>query len=436
MRKLISGIYGSALLQELSRAAFHSMIYRMLGIGTGFLITIMMARWFGADGVGTVAICTAILNIAGNFGRLGFDGAAMRLLAEKNSTPQQHEIRSIYRLSSKVLFISGCIITVILFFSSGILAKNILGKPYLERILQYNSLMVLPIIFLIFHAECMRGLKQIKSYTFFTTAAISTFCCFILPIAYRFSNSNEVPVYVQFIAIILSAALSFFVWKNISSNKLEYSKTVFELKSIIALAKPMLGTLILQMVIAWMGLLMLGSLFTEREAGIYSAIAKVATITNLSVLVINSISMPKLTEAFVKNDTASMQTILRFSVRVICLLSVPVICILLFFPKFIFNLFGSDFEGFDSSLYIMVGAQIFVAITGLPAQLLNATDKQNVLRNITLFATIINVALCLAFIPKYSIAGAALATAASQLFVNMASAIAAYKFFGLKTWLH
>ena len=61
--------------RELIRTSFISLLVRMIGVGTGFLVTLVTSRYFSANALGIVSICVAILSLAGVAGKLGLHGA-------------------------------------------------------------------------------------------------------------------------------------------------------------------------------------------------------------------------------------------------------------------------------------------------------------------------------------------------------------------------
>ena len=67
---------------ELIRTSFLALLVRMIGVSTGFFVTLLTSRFFGADALGLVSICIAILSFASVFGKLGLDVALMKYVAE------------------------------------------------------------------------------------------------------------------------------------------------------------------------------------------------------------------------------------------------------------------------------------------------------------------------------------------------------------------
>ena len=66
---------------ELIRTSFLALLVRMIGVLTGFFVTLLTSRFFGADALGLVSICIAILSFASVFGKLGLDVALMKYVA-------------------------------------------------------------------------------------------------------------------------------------------------------------------------------------------------------------------------------------------------------------------------------------------------------------------------------------------------------------------
>ena len=81
---------------ELVRTSFFALLVRMTGVFTGFLVTLLTARYFGADALGIVAICLAILSFASVFGKAGLDVALMKYIAGFSLNKNYAGIKSVY----------------------------------------------------------------------------------------------------------------------------------------------------------------------------------------------------------------------------------------------------------------------------------------------------------------------------------------------------
>ncbi|MBK6837026.1 MAG: hypothetical protein IPG90_01065 [Bacteroidetes bacterium] len=128
---------------------------------------------------------------------------------------------------------------------------------------------------------------------------------------------------------------------------------------------------------------------------------RISVFTNITILAINSITMPRFAEAYAAGDMDALKRYSKQAARLIFLTSLPIFVGLACFPGFILSVFGKEFPGNEISLYILLAGQFIVVASGLPAQILNMTGKQHVLRNIAIVASIANVGTCLLLIPSW-----------------------------------
>jgi len=83
---------------------------------------------------------------------------------------------------------------------------------------------------------------------------------------------------------------------------------------------------------------------------------------------------------------------------------------------------------------VLLAGQFIVVVSGLPAQILNMTGRQHVLRNIAIVSSIANVGSCLLFIPAWGILGASLAQVVGTLIWSVLCIWNVKKHFGFFTF--
>src|SRR6185295_18418427 len=89
--------------RHLVRASFFSLVIRVVGLATGFFVTVITSRFYGADALGIVSICIAILSFASVIGKLGMDVALMRYIAELFSQNNYAAIKHVYLKSMRFI---------------------------------------------------------------------------------------------------------------------------------------------------------------------------------------------------------------------------------------------------------------------------------------------------------------------------------------------
>lgn len=405
--------------RHLVRASFFSLVIRVVGLGTGFFVTVITSRFYGADALGVVSICIAILSFASVIGKLGMDVALMRYIAEFYSKNNFAAIRHVYLKSFRFIFPVCIVITVLLFMLSPVVAGDLFHKPHLTGLLKINSLFVLPLVLLLVNAESIRGLHRIRAYTFLQTSVVSILATIFLLVALIFGNNILIPVYIQFVAIAIAAILSMYMFIQFSSLHKHKSAGSIDSRKLIRTSSPMFITTIMQLIMTWGGTLIMASYYAESEVGVYNAIVRISTFTNISILAINSIASPRIAAAVSSGKMDEVKKLSREATQLIFVSSVIVFLPLFLFPHLVLSVFGKDFTGNEFSLKLLLSGQLFVSFSGLSAQVLNMADREKNLRNNALISAVINLVFCFLLIPKYGILGACIAQVTGMVVWNI-----------------
>lgn len=421
---------------ELIRTSIFALLVRMVGVTFGFLVTLFTSRFFGADALGLVSICIAILSFASVFGKFGMDVALMKYVAEFASKNDFSGLKGVYLSALKVIVPVSLIITATLYFSSGLIAVHILHKPHLENLLKVNSFFTFPLVLVLVNSECVRGLKKIRAYTFFQTVSVSMIAAILLFIISYYKNDNEIPAYIQFVSISISGLLSVIIWFYHSRFFKEVSKRVIPLSELVKTSSPIFFTTLMQLTMSWAGTLILAAYNSEADVGVYNALIRISVFTNITILAINSLSMPRFAESFTAGKMELLEKQAKEAARLIFITSIPIFILLSFFPSQILFVFGREFPGNENALYVLLFGQLLVTFAGLPSQILNMTGRQNYLRNIAFVSAFINVVFCYYLIPLFGIMGACIAQLIGIVSWNVLSILSVKKQFGFFTFFN
>jgi O-antigen/teichoic acid export membrane protein len=171
----------------------------------------------------------------------------------------------------------------------------------------------------------------------------------------------------------------------------------------------------------WIDIFMLGKFRTESDIGIYNVASKIADLTTITLIAINSIAAPKFAEFYGKRDMKRLGRIARQSTKLIFWTSFPILCFLFFAPSLMLGIFGKDFQSGSTALRMLTFGQFINAISGSVGLILLMTAKERVFHKIIMTTTVINIALNYFLIPKFGINGAAFVSMLSTIFWNLSS---------------
>ncbi|MDA9003873.1 polysaccharide biosynthesis C-terminal domain-containing protein [bacterium] len=233
------------------------------------------------------------------------------------------------------------------------------------------------------------------------------------------------------------AALIVGLWllKKHTRNKLAkpalYESSVW-IKSLIPLVLHS-GLLIVN---AQVGVVLLGIMSKPEDVAIFKVAFQGATLLTFGLTTINAVLAPHIVNYHLKGKINDLQNILTFSIRVIFLISLPLLFVYIFWGDFFITLlFGKEYIDAYSVLVILSFGQIVnlgCGSVGLVMQMLGSEKK---IVSVSFISLVINITLSLLLINNFGVDGAAYASAISIVYWNLALAIHVKKSLGIRSYV-
>jgi len=425
---------------ELFKGGAIAFVFRLLGIILLYTLTYLITNIFGAEVYGNYALFVSIVKITALISILGIDTFMLRYVSEhasKNNwsiisylTQKGHQVIAILASSIAAIFI-------ILNFGFG----QQLEIP--TNFLLYTALAIIPFSLFRFHNQCFRGKKEIKLFSIFEYTLIPFISiCTLLILTQTSVVANSVKPIIAYLTAIFSVAIvGYFLWRNTLQKQIHNTDVApikeeekINFSSIIQRSYPfvlassslLLGNWIVQFLIKIMD--------SSASLGIYDVALKVAQLTMLPLMAINIIAAPKFSEYFGNENFKELKSTAKQATKMVLFLSLPALIFIFIFADHIIAIFGSDFTSGAIVLRILVIGQCINAFTGPVGFLLQMTENQHIFKNLAIVATISNVLICVIFIPKIGLVGAAIASVMFQLIINGGSLLAIKKVLGFSTF--
>jgi O-antigen/teichoic acid export membrane protein len=419
---------------ELFKKGGLSFLIRIGGQIIGFLLTFVIAHYYGAQGLGNYVLAIVILRIFTLVSKLGLDTFSIRFIA---SFSKNNKWRSIQLFRKKILIvisITSIISSVAMYFLADIIVDHIDVKVEYVKL---SSFFVLPMVFFMLHYQSLRGLKRIAEFSFFYRMAQSTFSIVSIFIISAFIKSSNVPIYAYLTSVSIVSVLSFITYKYCFSKKADFSTEEniedLTIRNILKISIPLMFAQSVQFIMAWTDKLMIGTLMSAESVAVYGVAFRFSMGVSITLMAINSISSPKFAEKFANDDIKGMGKIAMQSAKIIFWTTLPLATILLIFPKFFMSLYGSEFLiGFEALRWLIIG-RIVNALSGSVGNLMQMSGQQKIYMNILIIGSVINVVLNYYLIPIYGIKGAAISSLVSLSFWNLTMVYMVKRKFGFST---
>jgi O-antigen/teichoic acid export membrane protein len=177
---------------------------------------------------------------------------------------------------------------------------------------------------------------------------------------------------------------------------------------------------------------MLGSIAGTSSVATYAVASRLADVVAFALAVASSIVAPMIATLYHAGRMEDLQHVLHSAGRWVTLAALVVAVVLVLGPVDFLAFFGDAYIAASTVLMILVIGQLLNAFAGPVGFLLSMTGKQKESAGILLSGVVINAALNLLLIPRYAELGAAVATAATTIYWNVAMTIFASRKLGLR----
>jgi O-antigen/teichoic acid export membrane protein len=429
---------------ELIRGGSVSFFLRFGGLAIGFLLTLVIAKWFKAEGLGDYVLAITVLSFFTLLAKIGLDTTSIRFISSFASKDKWTSILYFRKQVALILFFTSIIASVLMYLLANPIADLINAKV---KFIELSAFFVLPLAFFIFHYQSLRGLKRIAEFSFFYRISNALFSIIIIAVIYQFNKGSAVPVYAYLVSLLIVSILSFlsfrYWFKKRSDGKESAEKEIMTYSTLLKISIPLMFAQSVQYIMAWTDKLILGNMASPEDVGIYFTAFKLSMFAAVALMAINSIASPKFAEMFAKDNIEGLKKVVHQSTKLIFWTSVPLIIVFFLFPEFFLGLFGDEFKiGVTAFLFLSVG-RLISSFCGSVGNILQMTGNQNIYAIILLFGAIINVILNLILIPETNplanygvsgINGAAFASMCSLSLWNLSMVFVIKKKFGFYTF--
>ena len=267
---------------ELFKKGGISLFLRIGGQVMGFLMSFVVAHYFGAKGLGDYVLSIVVLRIFTLFSKLGMDTFSIRFIASFAKKEKWKSIQIFRNKIIRLLSITSLIFSLLMYCFSQDIANLIHANVHHVRL---NSFFVLPMAFFMLHYQSLRGLKKIIEFSFFYRMSQATFSIISIFIITQFILDGDVPVYAYLSSLAIVSLLAFISF-SYNFNKLKIinsNEQIEDLKyrDILKVSIPLMFAQSVQFIMAWTDKLMLGNMRSPEEVGIYFLILPLLMSSNL-----------------------------------------------------------------------------------------------------------------------------------------------------------
>ena len=390
-----------------------NMQFRIFGLGISFLIVLLINRFFGVAVFGEYSLIVTISQICSLFVSFGIPNTLIKIIGNRNY--DYPAAKKLLIKSFKITLLFALIPMLIFYFGRHFLSNSIFKNAGLD-----SYFLVFAVAIPIFVAH------EIFVYFFIATKNFLKFnlFMFVVPnvlligflVLFHFLGKGQYFTFLAFsLAIFFTVIIEIFTvfeWK--SKDSVEVQSTKMLLKT----ASPFFLSGFLMYLLNGTSIIILGLMVDEKQLGIYNIAFKVANLGLLIIVSISTITTPKIAQLFGENNFIELKKTIQNATKLISILTIPLVLTVLIFNQAILSFFSSEAVIGGNVLIVLILGVLINAMSGNGDQILNMTNNQDILRNITLVCFISNVLISVIFISFYGILGAAFASLFTNILLN------------------
>lgn len=421
-------------LRHLTQGGLQTFAVKVMAVGLGFASQMLLSRLLGKADYGEFAFAVTTMQFLVIAAVLGADSVATRFVAKYHDSPAQM-LTHIGWLNQRTLRISVAIAITGVLLLQFIYVLN----PRLIWISTQLILVALPIqAFAIIRQGILRGLqKPVLSIIpegilrpFFTIKFSLAFVFLIGTTSQQSSFTNQfesrhaVIVYILVTVVALIASQIFLNWflPQKTEKTLSKASSAAEIRRWKSMALASMFSAFAMTIHSQSDVWMLGVLTKAETVGSYSVAARYAGFVIFGINAMNAALGPLV--AKFAHDRIALQRLVTQSTNLSFVIATASGVWLICFPEWLLNLFGPGFDDATLSLKILVAANWFNVGCGSVGLLLSMTGNHQIFMKILMSSVFLNIFLNITLIPFFGMTGAAVATAASIVYWNLAALVA------------
>jgi len=389
-----------------------------------YLTKLVLVRNLSVEDYGLFFAVLTFVLIFSVFRSLGLNQGLARFIADYNIKKKYREIKSLIAGAFVIQLIVALIMVAFLWIFSDFLALNYFKDARASSLLKLLSLYLpLSIVYINF-TSIFQGFKKSKLFSL----GQSTVNFFVL-IGSVFGLWLGLEVFAPVIGYLGTYVVFFFIFimlilKTFGYFKYKHKNFVLENKKLIIFSLPLMITSFGALFITYFDTLLLTYFDTLTVVGIYNIIYPTALLLTMIGSALGVILLPIITELWEQKNKIHIASALQIINKYILIICLPIIITLMIFSDDLVRIFfGQEYlSGVVAFNILLIGA-LFNVFMGIYNQIQIALKQQNKIMKIYLLGSILNIALNIILIPKYSLNGAAIASTMSLLMMMILSII-------------
>ncbi|MEL7500619.1 MAG: flippase [Planctomycetota bacterium] len=426
-------------MQFVLRSAGGTLLLRLFYLASGFITTLLLTRWLGAEGLGTYNFVISWVVLSVIFVKFGFEEYLARETARELGGGNSQYVNRLWKFAIVfILSTSTAVVAIMALTASQIKFED----PSIQTTF-YVGVAMVPLLagvalfraYLRSHKQILRS--QLPEYLIRPTIILLVVSgCLVSSTP----GSAYLAMAINVSATIVAIGYCFVVRRKSNNQSTRLDPTLESRKDQhddarrwIAEAMPFVLIAGIHIVNQRADRLMLGSMIDMKSVGIYSVAAQMSLVVNFTLLGINQSVGPLVAERNSGNRVQELQKTILTSTLYASIGSILIVFGLASFGQLLLKFFGEEFSASYVPMLILAAGQLLNVFSGPAGEILSMSRHERLVGVGIFAAAILNLVLNSLLIPRYGVVGAAIATSTSMACWNLILVTLAKSYTGLQS---
>ncbi len=408
---------GTGMREQLARGTLRGLVVTTLGIGVGFLVQVAIARLLGVDQFGVYSWALAWINFLVLIACSGLDGLMVRRLPAYLIDNHYDKARGFLLFSG--YWVGGCALLcgLALYAVAWMSQEHILPGSLVTLAI---SILVIPLFALASVRQAiLRALKHVAKGQLldavFRPILLALFAAGLV-YWFGFGATSATAMVAQLGASAIVFVIGGYWVVKALPVAARRATPQRDGRAWLQDAMPFLAISGASAVSAQIGMLALGTFGTAADTGIYAAISRIADFALMGIYSIAATASPLIVEVLKKHDTTGLAQVLKWGARGAFAFALLALLGIVFLGVWILAAFGKDFRAGHGALYVLLPGILCWAFAGMSGVLLAMSGHAKTRAAIGWYSAACNLLVCIVWVPKFGIYGAAWGYTLSSLF--------------------
>jgi O-antigen/teichoic acid export membrane protein len=387
----------------------------------GYLFKIYLARVLGAEALGIYALGMTIIGFLGIFNALGLPQSAVRFVAAYSATGKMELLRGFLGRGIFLLLISNILLGGAVLVVGPWIALHFYHTQALQTYLGWFAFIMVLGALNTFLGQVLAGYKDVARRTLIVNF-IGSPVMMILTLGFAGLGLGLRGYIVAQAAgaVVVLILLAAMVWRLTPRAARSFASGIPPLeKEVMSFSAVILGTGLLEFLMAQADKILIGFYLGAREVGIYAVATTLVTFVPILLQSVNQIFSPSIADLYARGQQELLGRMFQTLTKWILGLTIPLAVVMIFFASPLMRIFGRDFQAGWPILIIGTVGQLVNCGVGSVGYLLLMSGNQRRLIRIEAVMAAVMVLLNLLLIPRWGITGAAIGAATTNVIGNL-----------------